>query len=80
MAISFCEKNGLSIVGVRPFSVYGPWGRPDSDIYKISMSLDKNTPLEIPKTRFEYWKYKSCNEVHHVSLILILSLILMLQV
>lgn len=35
----FCSQYGLRAVGVRFFTVYGPWGRPDMAVYKFSQSL-----------------------------------------
>lgn len=44
---AYCEEFGLSTVGIRPFSVYGPWGRPDGDIYKMALEIDANKPVQI---------------------------------
>lgn len=32
----YCELFNISAVGLRLFTVYGPWGRPDMAIYKFT--------------------------------------------
>lgn len=38
---------GLPCTGLRYFSVIGPWGRPDSAIYKFTERIIKDQPLEL---------------------------------
>ena len=42
MAYDFCQKYGKQLIGLRFFTVYGPWGRPDMAYYKFtSLAYDK---------------------------------------
>ena len=43
----FAEKTGFMLVGLRFFSVYGPYGRPDMAYYKFTDSIIKNRPVEL---------------------------------
>jgi len=38
---------GLNILGLRFFTVFGPWGRPDMAYYKFTKSIIKNKAIEI---------------------------------
>ncbi|XP_077984856.1 uncharacterized protein LOC144439441 [Glandiceps talaboti] len=38
-SISYCHKYNISAVGLRFFTVYGPWGRPDMAIYKFANKI-----------------------------------------
>ena len=44
---AYCQDYGISSVGVRPFSVYGPWGRPDGDIYRMALQISKGEKVEV---------------------------------
>ncbi len=37
----------LPVTGLRFFSVYGPWGRPDMALYKFSEKISKGEPIEV---------------------------------
>ncbi|NBW98042.1 SDR family NAD(P)-dependent oxidoreductase [bacterium] len=39
--------NCLRITGFRPFSVYGPWGRPDMAYFKYTQQMTQGTPIEL---------------------------------
>jgi len=43
----FSEKTGFSLIGLRFFSVYGPYGRPDMAYYKFTDSILKNRIIEL---------------------------------
>jgi UDP-glucuronate 4-epimerase len=45
---------GLKSVGLRFFSVYGPWGRPDLSLWKWTEGILKNEPIKL----FNYGKNK----------------------
>ena len=47
LVAAYCDTYRMSAVGVRPYSVYGPWGRPDSDVYKMAMAINDNAAVEI---------------------------------
>ena len=38
-ATSYCAQHGLKAVGLRLFTVYGPWGRPDMAVYGFAQSI-----------------------------------------
>lgn len=44
---SFLQGSSTKIVGLRFFTVYGPWGRPDMAIYKFSKLLNANEGIDI---------------------------------
>ena len=46
----FCSQYGLSIVGLRFFTVYGPWGRPDMAVSKFAESIYTGSPLTFFKS------------------------------
>ena len=47
MAQSYSNLFSLKIIGLRFFTVYGPWGRPDMAIWKFTDSILKNKPINI---------------------------------
>ncbi len=44
-ASKFSQKNNISFIGLRFFSVYGPYGRPDMAYFSFSNSLVNNRPI-----------------------------------
>ena len=47
MAHAYSHLYKLSITGLRFFTVYGPWGRPDMAIYSFTKKILKNETVEI---------------------------------
>ena len=47
MAQSYSNLFSLKIIGLRFFTVYGPWGRPDMAIWKFTDLILKNKPINI---------------------------------
>lgn len=47
MAHSYSNIYGLKITGVRFFTVYGTYGRPDMSIFKFLNNLKKNEPIKL---------------------------------
>ncbi|NGX59035.1 MAG: UDP-N-acetylglucosamine 4-epimerase [Chlamydiae bacterium] len=47
MAYSYHHLYGIAAVGLRYFTVYGPWGRPDMAYYMFTESILKNEPIHI---------------------------------
>lgn len=47
IAHSYSEMFGLKTIGLRFFTVYGPFGRPDMSIFKFTQSLILNKPIEL---------------------------------
>jgi UDP-glucuronate 4-epimerase len=47
IAHSYSHLHGLPVTGLRFFTVYGPWGRPDMSYYKFTQAIDHDIPIEI---------------------------------
>lgn len=47
MAYSYSKLYGIETVGLRLFTVYGPWGRPDMSLFKFTDLITNNKPIEI---------------------------------
>lgn len=46
-AVFATERPGFCITGIRPFSVYGPWGRPDMAYFKYANQIMNDLPIEL---------------------------------
>lgn len=46
-AQQFSEEHNISFVGLRFFSVYGPWGRPDMAYFSFADSITKGMPITL---------------------------------
>ena len=51
-ARSYHHLFGISVTGLRFFTVYGPWGRPDMAYYSFLKNITENKPIEV----FNYGK------------------------
>ena len=47
MACSYSHLYGIPCTGVRFFTVYGPWGRPDMAVYKFALAIQRNAPVPV---------------------------------
>ncbi|MGQ0699177.1 MAG: NAD-dependent epimerase [Panacagrimonas sp.] len=47
MAHSYAHLYGLPCTGLRFFTVYGPWGRPDMAYYKFTQAMLARTPIDV---------------------------------
>lgn len=47
MAHSYAHLFGIPCTGLRFFTVYGPWGRPDMAYFKFTKSIVEGTPIDI---------------------------------
>jgi UDP-glucuronate 4-epimerase len=47
MAHSYAALFGLPVTGLRFFTVYGPWGRPDMALFKFAKAMLEGKPIEI---------------------------------
>jgi UDP-glucuronate 4-epimerase len=47
MAHSYSHLYGLPTTGLRFFTVYGPWGRPDMALFKFAEAISSDQPLTI---------------------------------
>lgn len=47
LADSYCHLYGLQASGLRFFTVYGPWGRPDMALFKFTEAILQGRPIDI---------------------------------
>lgn len=47
MAHSYSHLYGLPTTGLRFFTVYGPWGRPDMALFKFTKSILEGKPIDV---------------------------------
>ncbi|MFW0755157.1 NAD-dependent epimerase [Pseudomonas sp. H11T01] len=47
MAHSYAHLYGIQSSGLRFFTVYGPWGRPDMALFKFTQAILNNQPIDI---------------------------------
>ncbi|MEM1058171.1 MAG: NAD-dependent epimerase [Verrucomicrobiota bacterium] len=47
MAHTYSHLYGLPTTGLRFFTVYGPWGRPDMAVFKFTRKIDRGEPIEL---------------------------------
>jgi UDP-glucuronate 4-epimerase len=55
MAHTYAHLFGIPVTGLRFFTVYGPWGRPDMAYYKFSEAIMKGDPIDV-YNRGEMWR------------------------
>ena len=47
MAYSYSHLYRLPVTGLRFFTVYGPWGRPDMAIFLFAKAILEGTPIKL---------------------------------
>ena len=47
MAHAYCKLYGISMTGLRYFTVYGPWGRPDMSPMLFANAISKGEPIKV---------------------------------
>ena len=47
LAHSYSWMHGLPTTGLRLFTVYGPWGRPDMAVFAFTQAIIENRPIEL---------------------------------
>lgn len=47
MAHAYSQLFGIEIIGLRFFTVYGPWGRPDMAMFLFTDAILRGTPLKV---------------------------------
>ena len=56
MAHAYSNLYGIECIGLRFFTVYGPWGRPDMALFKFTKNILKTKKLTfitmVPQQRF----------------------------
>jgi UDP-glucuronate 4-epimerase len=54
MAHTYSHLYGLPTTGLRFFTVYGPWGRPDMALFKFTKAIIEGSPIQV----FNYGKHR----------------------
>lgn len=54
MAHTYSHLYGLPTTGLRFFTVYGPWGRPDMALFKFTKAIVEGRPIQV----FNYGKHR----------------------
>lgn len=47
MAHSYAHLHGLAVTGLRFFTVYGPWGRPDMALFLFTKAILEGRPIDV---------------------------------
>lgn len=47
MAHSYAHLFGFAVTGLRFFTVYGPWGRPDMALFKFTKAILEDQPIDV---------------------------------
>jgi UDP-glucuronate 4-epimerase len=47
MAHTYCHLYGIPMTGLRFFTVYGPWGRPDMALFKFTKAIVAGEPIDV---------------------------------
>lgn len=47
MAYTYHHLYGIKCTGLRFFTVYGPWGRPDMALFRFTQSIINNQPIDV---------------------------------
>jgi len=47
MAYTYSHLYGLKTIGLRFFTVYGPWGRPDMAYFKFTKAILEGKPISV---------------------------------
>lgn len=47
MAYTYHHLYGIKVTGLRFFSVYGPWGRPDMAVYLFTKAICEGSPIDV---------------------------------
>ncbi len=47
MAHAYCKLYGVSMTGLRYFTVYGPWGRPDMSPMLFASAISRGEPIKV---------------------------------
>jgi UDP-glucuronate 4-epimerase len=47
IAESYCRSRGMACIGLRFFTVYGPWGRPDMAYYLFTDAILAGEPIKV---------------------------------
>ena len=59
MAYTYNHLFGLRSTGLRFFTVYGPWGRPDMAMYIFLNKIKNDQPIQV-------FNHERCREILHI--------------
>ncbi|MHA6249087.1 NAD-dependent epimerase/dehydratase family protein [Pontibacter sp. CAU 1760] len=65
MAHSYAHLYQLPITGLRFFTVYGPWGRPDMACYSFTKAIMEGTPIKVFNNGNMYRDFTYIDDVVH---------------
>ena len=58
IAYHYCKSYKLTSVGLRFFTVYGPWGRPDMAVYMFAEAIVEGTSVPMFHVRLDIHNQK----------------------
>lgn len=67
LAQSYSNLYNLNIVGLRYFTVYGPWGRPDMAVYLFTKNALENKKINIFNKGNHYRDFTYIDDVVHIT-------------
>jgi UDP-glucuronate 4-epimerase len=71
MVENYCKQFGLTAIGLRFFTVYGSWTRPDMAAYKFMTAINENKPITLYNQGNVYRDFTHVSDiVHSISLLL----------
>jgi UDP-glucuronate 4-epimerase len=47
LAAAYAHMTGISMIGLRLFAIYGPWGRPDMFYYAFTQAIAEKRPIRV---------------------------------
>ena len=68
LAEIYSNLYGTISIGLRFFTVYGEWGRPDMLLFKIFNSIEKNKLFELNNSGNHFRDFTSVNDVNNIML------------
>jgi UDP-glucuronate 4-epimerase len=63
MAHSYAALFGLPATGLRFFTVYGPWGRPDMAVYKFTHAIAEGREIEVAHAGRVWRDFTEVNDI-----------------
>jgi UDP-glucuronate 4-epimerase len=71
MVENYCKQFGLTAIGLRFFTVYGSWTRPDMAAYKFMTAINESRPITLYNQGNVYRDFTHVSDiVHSISLLL----------
>lgn len=71
MAYSYSNLYNFTTIGLRFFTVYGPWGRPDMAIFKFTKAIFEGKPIQVFNNGEHYRDFTYIDDVVDVLIKLI---------